>query len=88
MLTPLFIGLASCQPKEEVIDASRQNAMIDSLIAIKMEELNQQAMDDLDRRKSIEVKAKADSIVAAVKDSMIRKGKMPDNTIPNNLPMP
>lgn len=55
----------SCEPKEKAISKSEITAKVDSLVAIKLEDLNRQAMEDLDRRKSIEVKAKADSIVQA-----------------------
>ena len=85
LATILALG---CQPQERVLQDIEKEAMIDSLIGLKMEEINRQAMEDLDRRKSIEVKAKADSIVASIKDSMIRESRVPDNTIPNNLPMP
>lgn len=65
---PLLLAVAafsSCKEHETAITQSQINAKVDSLIGIKIEELNRQAMEDLDRRKSIEVKAKADSIVQA-----------------------
>lgn len=42
-------------------------AKADSVVGTKIEQLNQEAMDDLDKRMPIEVKQKADSIVAAAK---------------------
>ena len=56
---------AGCKEKNTELSPSAIQAKVDSLVGIRMEELNNQAMDDLDRRMSIEVKAKADSIVAA-----------------------
>lgn len=60
------ISLSACKAKKKAVTQSRIDAKVDSLIAIKMEEINMQAMEDLDRRMSIEVKAKADSIVQSV----------------------
>lgn len=40
-------------------------AKVDSTVGTKLDELNTQASEDLDRRMAIEVKPKADSIVAA-----------------------
>ena len=60
-----LISLSACQTKNEAISRSEMNAKIDSLVGIRIVEVNQQAMEDLDRRKAIEVKVKADSIVAA-----------------------
>ena len=41
------------------------NAKTDSIVASKTADMDREAAEDLDRRKSIEVKAKADSIVNA-----------------------
>lgn len=60
--TALF---TACKDKNEELSPSAIQARVDSLVGVRMEELNRQAMDDLDRRMSIEIKAKADSIVAA-----------------------
>lgn len=71
MKSTLYIALATvmalsaCKGKEEAISRSEIEAKVDSLVGSKMEEINRQAMEDLDRRMAIEVKAKADSIVAA-----------------------
>jgi len=56
---------ASCGGGEHKYTQSEIDAKVDSLVGVKMEEINRQAMEDLDRRMSIEVKAKADSIVQA-----------------------
>jgi len=86
LIATLFIfTITSCQSKQKTIDESRQAAIIDSLVAIRMDEVSRQATDDLDRRRSIEVKAKADSIVSA---RMGATQAPADNTIPNNLQMP
>jgi hypothetical protein len=56
----------ACTRKEEVVWTKQQlKAKADSIVAIKKADINQQAAEDLDRRTSIEVKAKADSIVEA-----------------------
>jgi hypothetical protein len=61
----LLILIGSCQADNKTIKESERDAMIDSLVGIRMEEVNRQAMEDLDRRRSIEIKAKADSIVSS-----------------------
>ena len=62
----ILLSLVACQPKQKTITESRKHAVIDSMVAVRMEEVIKQAAEDLDRRRSIEVKAKADSIVDAV----------------------
>ena len=60
--------MASCageQPKG--MTENEYNVKVDSLVGEKMNDLFMQAMEDRDRRISIEVKPKADSIVAAWK---------------------
>jgi hypothetical protein len=58
----------SCENKQTTpMTENEINAKVDSLVGVKIEELNVQAMEDFDRRKTIEVKAKADSIVEAYK---------------------
>jgi len=62
----LLALLASCaKEKEQKMMQSEINAKVDSIVGTRIDELNRQAMEDLDRRKSIEVKAKTDSIVDA-----------------------
>lgn len=56
--------LSACGNKEDVHTAASDQATIDSLVAQRLEEVNLKAMEDLDYRLSIEVKQKADSIVA------------------------
>ncbi len=57
---------SSCQSDPGAMTENEKKAMVDSIVGTRMEAINQEAMTDLDRRKSIEVKAKADSIVQAV----------------------
>ena len=45
------------------------NAKADSIVGTRLDELNQQANEDLDRRMAIEVKPKADSMVEARKSN-------------------
>ena len=65
----VMAGLASCGSgdKEKAITESQAQAKIDSIYGEKKNEIFMQSMEDLDRRISIEVKPKADSIVAAWK---------------------
>lgn len=77
----LFAGTAllclnSCQgPALTPMTENEKKAKADSIIGTKIQDLMVQSMEDLDRRKSIEVKAKADSIVAAYQKSL-----QPDTT--------
>lgn len=59
------LTLVSCAEKEHTFKQSEIDAKIDSLVALRIAELNRRAMDDLEDRIAIEVKAKADSILAA-----------------------
>jgi hypothetical protein len=59
------VMMSACESKRESFKSSVKDAYKDSMIAIKVEEINRQAMEDLDRRISIEVKAKTDSILDA-----------------------
>lgn len=58
----LFLG--ACSQKVEQSD-SDVDAKVDSIVGSRMEEINTRAMEDLDQRMTIEVKAKADSIINA-----------------------
>lgn len=57
--------LASCITKAERMTEQRKIAVADSLVLLRKDEIIHQAEEDLDHRLSIDVKAKADSIVAA-----------------------
>lgn len=59
----LILGLTSCQTKQEYITKEQLLKRSDSLTAIRFEELQQQAAEDLDHRIAIEVKPKVDSIL-------------------------
>ena len=61
----ISVAFVSCENKQAMLTRSSINAKVDSLVGARMEEINRQAMDDLDHRIAIEVKAKADSIVQA-----------------------
>jgi hypothetical protein len=84
----LIASLSACVTNQKPLDDSRRDAMVDSIVGTKTGELSSQAAEDLDRRRSIEVKAKADSLVQVYRDSFMNKSAQPDNTIPNNIPMP
>jgi hypothetical protein len=84
----LIASLSACVADQKPLDESRRDAMVDSIVGTKTGELSQQAAEDLDRRRTIEVKAKADSLVQAFRDSALDESAQPDNTIPNHIPMP
>lgn len=60
-----LILFSACSPSSPSMSQNEIDARVDSLVGVQMESLHQEAMEDLDRRMAIEVKAKADSIVAA-----------------------
>lgn len=61
----IFVLLtAACSDKAARTDSSI-DAQVDSIVGSRIEEVNRKAMEDLDQRTAIEVKAKADSIIAA-----------------------
>lgn len=57
--------LMACNDKQQTLSDSAMHAKVDSIVGVRMIDLNRQSMEDLDHRIAIEVKAKADSIVAA-----------------------
>jgi len=67
LLFALFILLASSCKEKVAHSDSFVNAKVDSIVGTRMEEINRRAMEDLDQRMTIEVRAKADSIIAARK---------------------
>lgn len=62
ILSMLFMA---CSHKERIMTKKEMQAMADSIVATKTADMRNQAAEDFDRRRSIEVKAKADSIVEA-----------------------
>jgi hypothetical protein len=62
-------GLASCTTKEKAMSDTEKQAKVDSIVGTRLEELSTAATEDFDRRKTIEVKQKADSIVEAYKQT-------------------
>jgi hypothetical protein len=60
-----MMGLAACEKAERPLSEREINKKIDSIVKARLPEILQLAAEDRDRRSSIEVKAKADSIVAA-----------------------
>ena len=76
LLPIALLLLAGCSQTSEHTD-SFVNAKVDSIVGTRMEEINRRAMEDLDQRMTIEVKAKADSIIAARRSQQ-----------PANLPSP
>ena len=77
MASVVVMILAGCAQNPEAIEGSRRDAIVDSIVAGRMGEITRLAGEDLDRRRSIEVKAKADSIL------LTRQG-MNENATPDN----
>ena len=70
LLTTLF---TACNDTQVAIPQKTINAKVDSIVNVRKIEMNQQAMEDLDHRTAIEVKAKADSIVQAAQVKAVKK---------------
>ncbi len=64
LFTVIIMTTSSCKEKTGNSD-SFVNAKVDSIVGTRIEEINRRAMEDLDQRMTIEVRAKADSIIAA-----------------------
>jgi len=71
LLLLLPLAAAACGQSSQQVAQATIDARIDSLVGARMPALVQQYAEDLDKRQAIEVKVKADSIVAA------RTGKAP-----------
>ncbi|MEO6833977.1 MAG: hypothetical protein ABI378_14925 [Chitinophagaceae bacterium] len=63
---------ASCNNKTEQHNDSYIRAKVDSIVGSRLQEMNAKSMEDLDQRMTIEVKAKADSIIAARQAKMLK----------------
>ncbi len=80
LIVALAAIIASCNSQQNGMTDGERDAKVDSLVALRIEEINREAIEDRDRRMAIEVKQKA--------DSMVQEAARADNTIPNHLPMP
>jgi len=65
IITLLFLTLifVACGKQEKVYTPAQINQIADSIYKIKVKKLQKQAKDDYDRRLSIELKPKVDSIL-------------------------
>ena len=61
----LAIGFSACNKEPQPLTRQEINQKIDSIVAYRVKELDDQYQRDLDHRIKIEVKVKADSIVNA-----------------------
>ncbi len=59
------IGFTACNKQPEPLTKDQIKQKIDSITAMRIKELDAQSMQDLEHRKKIEVKVKADSMVKA-----------------------
>lgn len=82
------IALSACQEKQRTLTTKEIKAKADSIIATRVDYLNKQAAEDLDRRSSIEVKAIADSIVEAYKAAHPELPAPPAPPAPPEAPTP
>lgn len=55
--------LTSCAKQEKNLTPQQINQKVDSIVALKEKKLRSQAHEDLNRRMSIEIKPKVDSIL-------------------------
>lgn len=65
----IVLSLTACNEPVNEMSENAIQAKVDSLVGEKQLELMNESTADLDRRKSIEVKTKADSIVQATLDA-------------------
>ncbi len=70
LLSGSILSLSACGKKEKELTPKQIQAKADSIIAGKIKPMEQQAKEDLDKRMSIEVKPKVDSIRKVPADSM------------------
>lgn len=70
LLTPAVIALNACGKKEKELTPKEIQRKADSIVASKVKKLEQQAKEDLDKRLSIEVKPKVDSIRKTLLDTL------------------
>ena len=61
----LGLGFTACNKEPEPLTKAQIKQKVDSITAYRIKELDIQAQRDLDHRKKIEVKVKADSIINA-----------------------
>jgi hypothetical protein len=76
LLPVMLLFTTSCNQEEKKFSDTVIHAKADSIVGLRAMELNQQAMDDLEKRMAIEVKAKADSIIAARNPQSPKPGKV------------
>lgn len=83
LLSCSIVLLNSCGKKEKELTPKQIRAKADSIIAIKIKPMEQQAREDLDKRMSIEVKPKVDSIRKIPADTApyvpVLEEEVPDN---------
>ena len=66
----LATGFSACNKEPQQLTKEQINQKIDSIVAYRVKELDEQYQRDLEHRIKIEVKVKADSIVnAAIKQN-------------------
>lgn len=70
LLLSSTVALNSCGKKVKELTPKQIEAKADSILATKIKKMEQQAKEDLDKRMSIEVKPKVDSIRKIPVDSM------------------
>lgn len=63
---------ASCNTKTEQHSDSYIHSKVDSIVGSRLQEMNAKSMEDLDQRMTIEVKAKADSIIASRQEKALK----------------
>lgn len=79
---------SACAQKDTNNDQTSIHARADSAVGSRMEEINQEAMESLEQRIAVEVKAKADSIVAARTSGPEKIAPVPADALSSRKNMP
>lgn len=72
--------ISGCNNESKQYSAPDIQAKVDSIVGSRLPEINRKAMEDLDLRMAIEVKAKADSIL------QVRQAQAPKPIVQTSLP--
>ncbi|MBS1643559.1 MAG: hypothetical protein JST36_00840 [Bacteroidetes bacterium] len=72
--------ISGCNNESKQYSATEIQAKVDSIVGSRLPEINRKAMEDLDLRMAIEVKAKADSIL------QVRQAQAPKPIANTTLP--
>lgn len=79
----LSFFLLSCRPQlKKPLTPAQIQAKTDSIVATRVDDIKKQSAEDLDRRISIEVKIKVDSLIAVCMQGQQPQVVQPENPTP------